>query len=661
MFTISYISDSLGVIGIVVGCILLWKQFRNKQALYLSLFTVSAGLWALSNGLADRALTPSAVIVWSGLAVIGFNFFASFFLCFTFVFVRRDSRVLWWQATLACVPSIVMAFFAFSAYSVRSVVFPPDGPAQIVVGPLYTVGPVFLYVVFILAYALIVRQYRHAFLYRERMQAWYVVLGSAFALVGLTVFDIVLPAIGELRFFSVGPLTTAILIACTSYAIFRHELADIKVVVQRSFVYTLVLAILMGMYAAIVLGFHVFFQHDSDTVLVVSAGLTMVAGIAGATPLTRWFRKLTDPIFFKHGYVYADALRDMGETLHSALTLEDVERATCEGFTTIFRASSVEVQWGEVVDEMGDPAHDGRSIAVPLQTHKSTLGMLRIGPKRSSDAYTARDHKLVRTVLYQLTTALERAVLHEQVRAHAAELEGRVRERTAEVVRLQEAQAQMMVELSHGLQTPLTVLKNEIDFLHGQFPGNKNVSTFERSVDDLSRFIYELLALARLEAVEPGAPHASVNVSALLGEMLEYFEILAEAQSVTVVADIEEGVRVRADRRQIEEVVRNLLSNALKYMRGSKTRRLAVRLRADTKIMELQVQDSGTGIPPDDLPFVFDKFYRAKGRPDEVIRGTGIGLAVCKRIIESHGGTIRAESTQGSGSVFTVMLPRVAD
>jgi signal transduction histidine kinase len=113
--------------------------------------------------------------------------------------------------------------------------------------------------------------------------------------------------------------------------------------------------------------------------------------------------------------------------------------------------------------------------------------------------------------------------------------------------------------------------------------------------------------------------------------------------------------RIRADRDRIKQVFVNLLDNAVKYCpEGSQVR---VRLLADEESIGIEVADNGPGIPPEDLPHIFDKMYRVEKEGTRAVKGSGLGLSIVKRIVELHGGQIAVDSTMGEGTTFSLRLP----
>lgn len=295
-------------------------------------------------------------------------------------------------------------------------------------------------------------------------------------------------------------------------------------------------------------------------------------------------------------------------------------------------------------------------VTVLIALDDKILGIMRLGPKLSGDVYTNEDLHLLKTFSYQLASALDKAELFDRVKRHSLELESRVRERTAELQQAYEDKKRMMVDIAHGLQTPLTVVRGEIDILKRQLPNKENIRICERSIDDISKLTYNMLSYAQLATGREDSPRRPVDLSAALNEIVEYFGVLAENQGVSVECDIEPDIAILGDRKRLEEMVTNMLSNALKYMRGPK-KSVAIRLAKDGNNAKLTVRDTGIGIDKNDLPHIFERFYRAANNADRTVKGTGLGLAISKRIAEMHGGSIEVESEPRKGTMFTVSLP----
>lgn len=231
-----------------------------------------------------------------------------------------------------------------------------------------------------------------------------------------------------------------------------------------------------------------------------------------------------------------------------------------------------------------------------------------------------------------------------------------IEEKTAHLQKIHDEQKQMIGEIAHGLQTPLTILKCEVDILKKDFQNPERFSSLEKSIDGVSRFIYDLLKLARLEASAEDFRKEPVNLSDLLSELIEYFSVLSQEQGVTVFSDIQPEIMIIGKKDQLAELLNNLISNAFKYTAISPEKKISISLANRGDAVELIVKDTGPGIDPEDLPFIFNRFYRSKKEENRGVKGFGLGLAICKNIAEKHGAVITAESGLGKGASFKVLF-----
>jgi signal transduction histidine kinase len=176
-------------------------------------------------------------------------------------------------------------------------------------------------------------------------------------------------------------------------------------------------------------------------------------------------------------------------------------------------------------------------------------------------------------------------------------------------------------------------------------------------VKSLARLVTQLLDVSRFEA---GGGRLEVRHSSLahfLDELERGFQVLAIQRDIRFVFRRGDGLpeEVEWDVDRMSEVLGNLLSNAFKFTeRGGEVELSA---QATDDWAELEVRDTGAGIPPEHLPHIFEKFYQAGNQAGANAKGSGLGLAIAKSIVEAHGGSIRCESTPGVGTIFTVAMP----
>lgn len=410
------------------------------------------------------------------------------------------------------------------------------------------------------------------------------------------------------------------------------------------------------------------FLDTPDGTEALSAGIVMLIGVGTIPNIERYFQKVTDRFFFKDRYDYAKALEELSSVLNTHIEFSTLVPQLLRTLQAILHPESIEffhAKTGMTFDLIGPrdtipyPALlPENKLRIEVTDTKRGIGTFIIGTKRSGDPYTAEDHTLLRTFATQASVAFQKAELYDQLREHSQFLEQKVEERTKNIVELQKHQRQMFDDISHALQTPITVLKSAMELFSSSNAqsNNSTIETMGQSIENLSRLIRDLLQLARIDAIpieEQGVP---VDLSEIIGNVVEYVEVICQQKSITILTQIESPSMIRGNRKQIDELVTNLLSNAVKYTADSKVREISIVVRTVDDHIELTIKDTGSGIQADLLPNIFERFYRAHDR-DPNSTGYGLGLAIVKRIVERHNGTIAVSSTQDVGTCFTIEFP----
>lgn len=218
---------------------------------------------------------------------------------------------------------------------------------------------------------------------------------------------------------------------------------------------------------------------------------------------------------------------------------------------------------------------------------------------------------------------------------------------------------QFTASISHELRTPLTALRGEaeIALLEARSVEEyKHVLASQlEEFDKLSHMINQLLVLASAEAGEIQWTDQSVDLSALCTSLAEQVDPVAAAKKIALQTNAEPNVNVRGDASWIERVILNLVDNAIKFT--PEGGRVLVTVTAENGKAVLRVKDTGVGIPPESLPHIFERFYRAEPSRSKQIEGVGLGLALVRWIVEKHRGRIAVESQPSHGSTFTAALP----
>ncbi|MBM3776589.1 MAG: HAMP domain-containing protein, partial [Acidobacteria bacterium] len=221
---------------------------------------------------------------------------------------------------------------------------------------------------------------------------------------------------------------------------------------------------------------------------------------------------------------------------------------------------------------------------------------------------------------------------------------------------------QFSTDVSHELRTPITAIRGQLEVAlftaSSAEQYREAVLNALEDVERLSRIVRALLLLSQAESGQLALQKSQLDLSQVVRDLVEQFQIPAEAAQVRLTHDLAPCCPMEADRVQIERMVSNLLSNAVKF--SSSGGAVRVWLRRYHEQAELVVEDTGQGIPAEHLPHIFDRFYRVAGQAGPE-RGLGLGLSFVAWIVKAHGGAIYVDSSPGKGSRFTVTLPASAE
>ncbi|HTP09471.1 MAG TPA: PAS domain-containing sensor histidine kinase [Anaerolineae bacterium] len=252
-----------------------------------------------------------------------------------------------------------------------------------------------------------------------------------------------------------------------------------------------------------------------------------------------------------------------------------------------------------------------------------------------------------------------------QRQRYAKELEARVIERTRELAQANEQlteldrlKSKFVSDVSHELRTPIANLKLYIDLLERGQPDKQAhyITILQQQIKRVAELVDDILDLARLEShKQQGLTPRPIQLNTLIAPIVTAHQPRAEASALTLsFVPLENLPLTYGDANQLAQVVTNLLANALNYtQRGT----IEVRTLLREQQIGLQINDAGRGIAPEDLPHIFERFYRGRHTHHTDVPGTGLGLAIVKEIVELHHGQIEVESQLDRGTTFTVWLP----
>ena len=216
--------------------------------------------------------------------------------------------------------------------------------------------------------------------------------------------------------------------------------------------------------------------------------------------------------------------------------------------------------------------------------------------------------------------------------------------------------------VSHQLRTPLVAVNQYLDALLSGRVGalseqQENALRHSKEcVDRMLQLIGDWMTLSRVDSGKLVETFEQVSLATVIGRAIDTVKSLAEEKGVSIESEVSNALPdIRGDRKSLEQLFTNLLSNAVKFnVYGGKVR---VRAKEEKKGIVVEVEDTGIGIPKEELPLIFEEFHTVKREHPEQRKGTGLGLSIAKKIAEAHSGNITVRSEPGKGSCFTVYLP----
>jgi len=230
-----------------------------------------------------------------------------------------------------------------------------------------------------------------------------------------------------------------------------------------------------------------------------------------------------------------------------------------------------------------------------------------------------------------------------------------------EIFKADRMQKELIANVSHDFKTPLTMIKaysSMIKEISGENPEkrNKHAQVIIDEADRLTSLVEDLLDLSKLRAGINEIKPTQFDLSAYTYEVLERFAYLQETQGFDLRAEIEDGVWTFADEKKIGQVLYNLIGNAVNYTGEDKKVVVRVEKRSETTAY-FAVSDTGAGIPEEELPTIWERYYRSSEMHKRPVKGTGLGLSIVKVILEMHGFEFGVKSEVGKGSTFYVLFP----
>lgn len=702
------------IINLFLSILIHLRSTKTRANITFEVTAFGITFWCLAM-VFYRAAGPLTVEFWTKILYFFPTFIPSAFLLFGLYFPKNQVKPL--LLYLIIVANVAMAFLTLlSGAVIKDIRIIPGMEKVIVFGPAYYIFyNAYITGFFIASYAVLFRKYLHSSPY-VRMQIIYILLGMTAASIPAMITNLNLPT--YFKYFElnwVGQLFTIFWIGGVGYAIIKHRLIDVRLVVARSIAYSLLVLILGAIYVGglFIIGSLLLRITNAKEQLIASTLLALMMTFT-FQPIRLYLEKITDRVFFKSNYSSNELLSKLTKILASTFRLDSLTRKTLnqlfntmhisKGTFYIFQAKNqpLSISGGFVdenkydEDEMKNICQNKRiivleeeknekskeimrrlnvSIILPLHIGEKMHGLLLLGDKKSGDIYFEKDIQLLKIFGPEVSVAVENAKAYEEIRRFNITLEEKVDKATKDL-QLANSKLQEIDKLkdefvslaSHELRTPMTVIKsylwlmlskNNVSSLSGK--QRMYVDRAYASTERLINLVNDMLNVSRIESGRFTLSMKPIDLVDLINTVHMEMQPKASEQKINLefAKPAETLPKVTADPERVEQVLINLIGNSLKFTPENGIIKIEISFNPAEKTETVSVIDNGKGINKGDVPKLFQKFsmlgvnYLIK----QNTQGTGLGLYLSKSMVELMGGKIWVESEgEGKGSKFSFTL-----
>ena len=702
---------------LIIGLLTLLKNQRSATNILFGILLFNIILWTTASYLSINLSDSNSTLAYARIVL----FFAASqnFLIFLFVYTFPRKNILLGKSILfllslftLSVMALVLSPFVFSGIRIDPITNQSAPVVQpgIVLFAINTAG-------FLGAAIFKLFQKFHHSRGFEREQLRYLLLGflTTFSLIVLTNFILVV-IFGVTFFVNYAPAFTLILAATTSYAIVKHHLFDIRIIIKRTVVYSALLAFVLSTYAAVLFLFSSLFGGEVVPLPTTSALITnLLAAILiafGFGPLNKWLSNFTDKFLFRGEYDSDEVVQRLNNALASVVDLDEAAMTMMQEATAAFRirlaatfilqnldhatsvrrikslgylnptnlqlpsnsplfqffADNPKIVITEELERRCENARDTFAqtcapIVEVLKRFKAAVAM-PIVIQAQTKGNGIEENKLIGIVLFgeklsgDIFSTQDRNLLEIIASQTATAVQ------KARFYEEDQLKSEFVSIASHELLTPTAAIEGYLSMILEEGMGKVDVKAKSyltkvyRSSRRLSELVKDLLSVSRIEAGRIVIDKQPFDLVEVITGAVDDLAVTAQQKGIKLTFEKPKGALGQAfgDAQKATQVMVNLIGNSIKYNRPKGG---WVKLDVSRQNHELlvRVQDSGIGIKKEEQKHLFEKFYRTEDVMTSEHQGTGLGLFITKNLIELMGGKIGMESEFGKGSTFFFTLP----
>ena len=680
------------------------KKSSNKEFFY---FTTMLTGWTIVNIFANITAELNMALFWSRTTVVFGALIPYYLLLFSFSF-PIENKITKFKKIALFVPAFVLVILSYTDLNISSAT---AYAAEIKTGLVYTIFVVYLMTYAVWSIVSIVQSSRKTHGMRKE-QAMYLLAAIISLAVPSVIIAGILPVVGITQLASITPIFVIPMVAIMSYAMLRHQLMDIRVIVTRSLAFIFSMAIIGVLYGVIAFQVLTRILPSDTSASTLQVFYTLLAIFLAFTfqPIRLLFEKATDAVFYRDKYDPQQLINSIGLVLVEEIVIDDLCNKIAKELQNKMKITHIDIivfNKKEMVFKTNNSAivastkllEDLRqlpsglnysedlspgtklqvlkkhkiTICLELKTSEGFLGYILFGDKQSGQIYNEVDKKTLTIVAGELSIALENANAFLEISNFNTTLQHKVDSATSnlkqanlQLKELDEAKDEFISMASHQLRTPLTTVKGYVSMLdEGDFGKltKEQQQTIVLVLDGsnrMARLIDDLLNISRMEAGKFYIDAQKLDLYKIVSEEFESLKNFAVTKKVHIalVKPKSEVPIMLLDENKTRQVVMNLIDNAINYSQPpSGGGKAEITLEQVGKQIVFKVIDNGIGVPADQQPKLFTKMFRARNAKEVRPDGTGLGLYLVKRVIEDQGGKIIFKSKPGKGSEFGFSIP----
>ncbi len=680
------------IANLVIAAFVFLNNPKSASNASLTILSISSAGWTLFTYLALFSTEADIRLFWVRAVMIVTSVFGPSIYLLASSFPGSEIKVKKPILIATIVMSILSAVLSATPLVFTSLKNLPNGNFSLTPGPAIAIYGITLMGFMIAGFVTIIKKYlKSRGLERKQMSYFLVGLILTFGLSSLTNFVAVV-VFKTIIFTYIGPPLTLFLVGSVSYAIIRHRLLDIRILVARAVLYTLLLIVLIGGYTLLIYTIFQFLPLGINRDVIFISIAVIVA--FSFNLIKSLLAKLTDKFFFKNTYDTEKLISELTRILAAEIHIDQLSKKLLETLTLNIRVTNmafISIQDKKIknIDSVGFSDKNilnndyfvnlldaGRSIYIfenlengvikdfmreneisvilPLKVETKSIGLLVLGPKSSGESYDDKDVDFFEIFGPEVAVGIQNAQSYKEIQEFNLTLEKKVIERTKEL-------DEFVFIATHDLKTPVTAIDGYISLIEQEKPEfsadlKSDFEEVKAASGRLKQLVNDLLQVARGESGTIKVEVKPVDIEKIIEGVVKEVKPVADDKKVKLITSFDESTKqVLGDDTKLPEVIENLLSNAIKFNHpeGSVT---IVTKKIDSMI-QISVTDTGHGIPKEEQSKVFEKFFKYRGEATRDIQGTGLGLFVVRMLIEKMNGKITFTSEVEKGTTFTFTLP----